>query len=45
MFLFQSPQHFSTDRKNGVEWGEKIGAVSRELLRHSPFAVLLVGVR
>ena len=31
--------------KMGVEWGEKIGAVSLELLRHSPFAVLLVGVR
>lgn len=29
-----------------MEWmGEKIGAVSLELLRHSPFAVLLVGVR
>lgn len=33
------------DAKNGVEWKEKIGAVSLEMLRHSPFAVLLVGVR
>ena len=28
-----------------VGWGEKIGAVSLEMLRHSPFAVLLVGGR
>ena len=33
------------DAKNGVGRGKKIGAVSLELLRHSPFAVLLVGVR
>ena len=31
--------------KNGLVWGEKSGAVSLGLLRHSPSAVLLVGVR